>query len=427
MGRPRKRSKVTDASEEALLLHRERSEPPLWHGNVPNADHLGWDDQHRGTIDYISSHEHVTQPARASSAEGPPHGPFGSLDDNLDDMDCDGTPLSNSPVTPPLSDIAENFPATLGWNNSFDMFGLSSTAPNPACRGASLLNRLTPTSPPPPPITHHSSVNSSTPTSISPLPITPSCTCLPDLYLTLSNLSIFSSLPMNPNTVENLQTAARTAHAVLYCPVCPRKFQSGMQNVMLLGTLLTVIVDGWARILRTPAKDLARGFDLDPATTISTSTDLDSTWSDAQEIQWKLFAHYLVRQHLYGDAPPPGIHIPGICPFLSTISPKPPLIILNNLCNAMERRQKTWHGLIDATGEFPIACNKAEAVSRLTGRHCTEEEQLQRLREVENETEQHLCLKIVDSVRKVLASVDGRPCPGQGHVERAVFGELLGR
>ncbi len=213
-----------------------------------------------------------------------------------------------------------------------------------------------------------------------------------------------------------------------------------MQNVMLLGTVLPVIADGWSRILRTPTQDLARGFDTDPSTALLSDADLSASWTSAKENEWKLFGHYLVRQYVFGDTPPPGVHLPGICPMLSHPAPdfhshslsyshshysKPPIIILNNLCDAMERRQKSWHGLIEATGEFPKPCGEsAVALARLGGGSCGKEQKQKEPTGLQNgngnengkEKREHLCLKIVESVRSVLALVDKRP----DRVEEAV-------
>jgi hypothetical protein len=205
-----------------------------------------------------------------------------------------------------------------------------------------------------------------------------------------------------------------------------------MQNVMLLSTLVPVIADSWSRILRAPAKDLARGFDIDLATALSTDSDLTNTWTDAKEAEWKLFAHYLVRQYVFGDTPPPGIHLPGVCPFLSapsTISPsKPPLIILSNLCDAMERRQKTWHGLIEERGEFPRPFHSAEGPAGPGGGDsCGEEHRMRGLMGAVGERKEHLCLKIVEGVRHVVAAVDRRPDKGQRSGEQCRLNAILGR
>jgi hypothetical protein len=96
--------------------------------------------------------------------------------------------------------------------------------------------------------------------SLDTFPSTPACPCLPNLYLTLSTLSTIAAFPVSSHTLESLHTATRTAHMVLYCCVCPTKFRSGLQNVMLLGTLLHILADGWNRIRLAPPEELRAGF-----------------------------------------------------------------------------------------------------------------------------------------------------------------------
>ncbi len=382
------------------------------------------------TIPNLTS-TYAPRPSAPQLTEDPLHKHLGSFSNSNNDVDSDATPLSNSPKTPSLSNIAENFPYTLDWIDYSNTPNLPFTDTIPEYGKIPPSSNLPLASPTSPPTNRHSPTNSSSPPSTNPFTVTPSCTCLPDLYLTLSNLSTLPSLPVNPNTVEILQTATRTAHSVLYCPTCPPKFQSGMQNVMLLATLLAVIGDGWSRILRAPAKDLARGFDVDPTTSLCSDSDLADSWTDAKEMQWKLFARYLTRQYVFGDAPPPGIHLPGICPFLFSTSPAPPsippIIILQNLCDAMERRQKTWHGLIEATGEFPHACGNTMEMARLGGGDCTVKQRQEKLTGMEREGKEHLCLKIVQLLRAVLKGVDRRPERGERSWEQARVDEILGR
>jgi Fungal Zn(2)-Cys(6) binuclear cluster domain len=134
------------------------------------------------------------------------------------------------------------------------------------------------------------------PSYLQSLPAVPDCPCLPNLYLTLSTLSTLSAFPVSFHTLTTLQAAHRTARAVLYCAVCPQKFQSGSQNVMLSGTLLTVLVDQWHRVLKCPPIDLRRGF-ADP-------TD-DTQLSQLQRLEWRTFAYDLIRHHVFGDRPYP--------------------------------------------------------------------------------------------------------------------------
>lgn len=181
------------------------------------------------------------------------------------------------------------------------------------------------------------------PSTLASLPAVPDCPCLPNLYLTLSTLSTLSAFPVSSHTITTLQSSHRTAHSVIYCPVCPQKYQSGSQNVMLSNTLITVLVDQWARILRCSVRDLEKGFSSNPPSThISTIA----------ELEWRTFAHDLVRAHVFGDRSTPAP--PTSNPASNAIPPpQSQLITLMSLADSMERRQRQWHGHEPQTGEFP--------------------------------------------------------------------------
>lgn len=443
MGRPRKKQKVTDVSGEGQLPNIDWAEVAMSLENGPSGTDLPvWGEL--GTLDQHPYPEAVSNPISSYaplptgrlSTQPPLSGQLGSSSNRTKDVDSDITPQSNSPKTPSFSTIVESFPSTFDWSGYIDT---PMTVTSPPGGKDSQSYHLPPSTSPPHPPNHYSPVEAQPPPVTNPsFPPAPSCSCLPNLYLTLSTLSTLPSAPINTDTIEHLQSATRTAHAVLYCPICPHTFQSGMQNVMLLSTLLTVIADGWSRILRAPPQDLARGFDIDPTTTISSSSvandsDPANAWTEAQESQWKLFAHYLTRQYVFGDAPPPGIHIPGICPFLpssTSLSPfKPPILILSNLCDAMERRQKTWHGLVEETGEFTgPRHSSAEALARTGGGDCAVGQKWMGIGLRPNEGQEPLCLKIVASVRNVLAAVARRPdSVEEGSAEQVSLQEIFAR
>jgi hypothetical protein len=414
MGRPKKRRKVYDDAQVSLLMNAEISETQIAHENCPNEAHqptlhtinqILYPDPE---LDFISSTKppsplSMPLPLPASMLTGDSlYRDLGSLSSRTDDIQGNFSPQPSSTTTPSLSAIAESFPSIHDWTEYFN----ATTAPIDILPTYGGLPSFTYT---PPAIDHYPPLDLATSPPPNPIAHAPSCTCLTDLYLTLSNLSTLPSAPINTGTVESLQSATRTAHTVLYCPICPQSLQSGVQNVMLLATLLMVIADRWSRILHAPPQQLAQGFSIDPAYTLPT---LLNPWTTAKDTEWKLFAHYLIRQYIFGDAPPPGIHIPGVCPFLSSPSlhPNPPLIILRNLCGAFERRQKTRHGLIEATGEFPQPSTSARG---LWEHDCSEGHGLRLPTETADERQEHLCLKIVESVRTALASVDRKPARGR--------------
>lgn len=85
--------------------------------------------------------------------------------------------------------------------------------------------------------------------SVEAIPnVTPNCTCLPNLYTSLSS---FQSLP-NPSfplTLGTLEKATTLARDVVRCEECPKTHVSALQNLMLLSTLLALIVNEYCRLL----------------------------------------------------------------------------------------------------------------------------------------------------------------------------------
>lgn len=187
------------------------------------------------------------------------------------------------------------------------------------------------------------------PTALSNLPVTPPCPCLPNLYLTLSTMSTLSSFPFTQQTINTIESGYKTARGVIYCPVCPQKFDTGSSNLMLGCALLNVLSDQWNRLRRLGVEDLRKAFAPQArATVIGTK--------EGQE--WRTFAHNLIRAYVFGDQPiptPPGTHLP--------MTEQYPPLTLQALCDALERRQRQWHRLATLTDEFPdryiITCSSS--------------------------------------------------------------------
>ena len=75
------------------------------------------------------------------------------------------------------------------------------------------------------------------------------CACLPNLYSTLAS---FQSLPQPsfPYTLGLLKNAVRLGHGVVLCQICPTTYNTGVQNAMLLGTLVQLILNEYAKLLK---------------------------------------------------------------------------------------------------------------------------------------------------------------------------------
>lgn len=79
--------------------------------------------------------------------------------------------------------------------------------------------------------------------------LSPRCQCLSSLYMQFSSFQ--SLLPISfPYSLAILSTATQTAWNVLSCQACPDRFVSGIQNLMMLTTLLTLVTNEYAKILR---------------------------------------------------------------------------------------------------------------------------------------------------------------------------------
>ena len=231
------------------------------------------------------------------------------------------------------------------------------------------------------------------------LPSAPTCPCLPSLYLTLSTLAVMANFPVSRHSVETMMTASRTAQTVIYCSVCPLEFQSGIQNIMLVATLLNVLADNWNRIRRAPAEDLRNGFE----SPLSASIPL----TPHDRLKWKLLAHYLTRAHVFGDARSPttftlpdGTQSESYCPYGF---PKGAPITLMYLVNTLERRQKTWHGKIVDTGEFAKKVENAPLLMDMghAGPGNVPESELHK--------DGFLCLKVADAARAAVMALDKPP------------------
>ncbi|KAK6366890.1 hypothetical protein LTS17_010441 [Exophiala oligosperma] len=245
---------------------------------------------------------------------------------------------------------------------------------------------------------------------LSHLPAVPDCPCLPNLYLTLSTLSTLSAFPVSSGTVDTLLSSHRTGRGVIYCGVCPQRFQSGSQNVMLSSMLITVLADHWLRVKKSSAIELRRGFSDDDGDTCLVDAgvnppDGNGAMSPREDLEWRTFGYRLIRACVFGDADVPSR--PGSADNDRPVRSPSPYTLLD-LCGALERRQKQWHNLEAWTGEF---------TQRLTddlSRGHTVGMTLQELQECEEKSlasgeDGMLCLKIVKHARMIMRSLDGLP------------------
>lgn len=153
----------------------------------------------------------------------------------------------------------------------------------------------------------------------------PHCTCLSYLYLCLSHLSSLSPSPISQHTLCSLFVAAKTARDVIRCDICPKRFATGMQNVMLLGTLLTVIADSWLRVSQWNAEELGK-LTAPPAYVASLMESLNPAES------WNAWLRQTVRNAVIGG--------PVDQAGRAQCSDSPDLL---SLIEEVEARQRKWH------------------------------------------------------------------------------------
>ena len=158
------------------------------------------------------------------------------------------------------------------------------------------------------------------------------CTCLPNLYSTLAS---FQTLPQPsfPYTLGLLKNAVRLGHGVVLCQICPTTYNTGVQNAMLLGTLVQLILNEYAKLLKhieqRAAKEDRIAFRFGEH-----STSLDSRHTgtpdcpmginiDLSGEEWQMLARKAIKQGVVGSSN-------------STDS-------LKALIDAMKKRQQTLH------------------------------------------------------------------------------------
>ncbi|OJD11755.1 hypothetical protein AJ78_07528 [Emergomyces pasteurianus Ep9510] len=176
-----------------------------------------------------------------------------------------------------------------------------------------------------------------------------SCSCVSYMYLSLNSLSTLCSFPPSSHTLSTLYNAARNARAVIYCEVCPQAFNSFVQNLMILGSLLNVIGDTWLKVSQMDAEQLGTDV-LSPSFVASLPSE-----PGERERRWKRWLRHVVRHGVIGST---------ITPMVDAVqdesSESPNLL---SLIQELEARQRWWHaprdqieyrtGMLRPNGDLP--------------------------------------------------------------------------
>lgn len=207
-------------------------------------------------------------------------------------------------------------------------------------------------------------------------PSEPHCTCLSYLYLCLSHLSSLAPFPVSQHTLCSLFIGAKTARAVIRCQACPRKFATGLQNVMFTGTLLNVMGDAWLRVSKADAVELGK-----QAAPSSYAQAINQNSPDPTE-SWKEWLRQTVRSGVLGGPSDPAGSV--------RCSDSPSLLCL---IQEMEARQRRWHK------SHPLP--PSERVN-------TPPENCEKPYDPQEEQD-YLCLRVVNSAKEVIARFKFEP------------------
>lgn len=232
------------------------------------------------------------------------------------------------------------------------------------------------------------------PEALNNLPAIPACPCLPNLYLTLSTLSTLKSFPFTKQTINTIESSYKTARGVIYCNVCPQKFDTGSSNLMLGTTLLNVLADQWNRFRNLSVDELKKAFGNPAQQNTIVTTKEGRAWRDFQKevLEAYVFGDQAVP-HPPGCANSPGRSVSSL-ETDDTCNANVPALTLMGLCDSLERRQKQWHRLEEPTDEFPDRVSNDLQMGHLVG----------------NTTDvpgKHLCLEIVNHAKCIVKSLKG--------------------
>lgn len=137
------------------------------------------------------------------------------------------------------------------------------------------------------------------------------CACLPNLYSTLAS---FQSPPQPsfPFSMGLLRDAVRLGHTVVRCQICPKTYNTGVQNVMLLGTLMQMILNEYSKLLKH-IEERSANEDKITFRVGEQSSILDSRHTgtpdcpmginiDLNGAEWQMLARKAIRQEVVGSS-----------------------------------------------------------------------------------------------------------------------------
>lgn len=136
------------------------------------------------------------------------------------------------------------------------------------------------------------------------------CCCLPNLYATLASFQSVPS-PSFPFSMGTLKKAARLAYNVAQCQICSQTYNTAVQNAMLLGTLMSILINEYAKLLKH-IDERSSGGEKIPFRVGEPSSPFDirhtggsdcpmSISIDLSGDEWRLLARKAIHQEIHGE------------------------------------------------------------------------------------------------------------------------------
>ncbi|ORY13494.1 hypothetical protein BCR34DRAFT_264339 [Clohesyomyces aquaticus] len=226
---------------------------------------------------------------------------------------------------------------------------------------------------------HPASTNPNLNTPHTPVSDSGPCSCLSNMYLTLSDLQSMTFFSF-PAVIPKLRLAIMSASDIVRCDKCPADPFNAIQNVLTLASLLSALAERYHKVLfeieseairleQAGKKKPFRVGDNNPALHHLHTGTLDCPMGFDVELEageWRRLAKKALKTEVLGGG--------------SNLTP------LTALLDQMEARQRRWHA----------ECGHGEERERLFGKQ----------RECEKPEEEAMCLKMINQVRTMIGRME---------------------
>lgn len=186
------------------------------------------------------------------------------------------------------------------------------------------------------------------------------CSCLGKLYTTLATFQN-PPPPSFPFSMGDLRKATSIGFEVVRCQICPGKYNTAVQNSMLLGTLLQMVINEYARLLKHIDERSASGETIGfRVGEVSSCLDQRHTGTpdcpmainvDLGGEEWRMLARKSIRQEVLGN------NEDSLC--------------LQSIIQQMRDRQAMWHGR-STHNDFHVDCTELGQKEQNSQRICAQ-------------------------------------------------------